>query len=355
MQENTPLISIIVPVYNAADYLKKCLDSILHQTLKEIEVICVNDGSTDDSGAILEEYAARDDRIILVEQENKGLSRARNAALKFIRGKYFMFVDGDDWIDESTCAYMYRVASTYHSDCAMFSYIKEFSDHSVVSHIFEEELLVYEGEDIQKYIHRRLFGPIGKELMQPERMDILVSACMQLFETEKYKNIRFFDAHEKIGTFEDGLYQMDVYGNCNRFVYVQKPFYHYRKDNVSSITSAYREDFDKKMIYLFSVIEGKLPVNEMQNIYQTALKNRVGISLIGIGLNQIHSGYGVVKNAAAIKTTLNMDMFQTSLKTLPLENFPLHWRVFFLLCKRRMTPSLTLLLQIMEFLRKRVR
>ena len=125
MQENTPLISIIVPVYNVADYLKKCLDSILHQTLKEIEVICVNDGSTDDSGAILEEYAARDDRIILVEQENKGLSRARNAALKFIRGKYFMFVDGDDWIDESTCAYMYRVASTYHSDCAMFSYIKD--------------------------------------------------------------------------------------------------------------------------------------------------------------------------------------------------------------------------------------
>ena len=92
------MISIIVPVYNTAPYLPQCLDSLVNQTYRDIEIICVNDGSTDNSPDILKAYAERDSRILVIHQENLGLSGARNKGLESARGEWVMFVDSDDWI-----------------------------------------------------------------------------------------------------------------------------------------------------------------------------------------------------------------------------------------------------------------
>ncbi|MBQ8464939.1 MAG: glycosyltransferase [Alphaproteobacteria bacterium] len=94
-------VSVIIPVYNVEPYLKKCLNSVANQTLKEIEIICVNDGSTDNSLQILEEYANKDKRIKIINQKNQGLSGARNSGLKIASGKYVGFIDSDDWIDKN--------------------------------------------------------------------------------------------------------------------------------------------------------------------------------------------------------------------------------------------------------------
>lgn len=105
---NTPLISVIIPVYNVERYLRKCLDSVTNQTYKNIEIICVNDGSTDSSPAILEEYAAKDSRIVIHTQPNAGLSAARNSGLRIARGEWITGLDSDDWIEEDTCEYFYK-------------------------------------------------------------------------------------------------------------------------------------------------------------------------------------------------------------------------------------------------------
>ena len=94
-----PKLSIIIPVYNTGEYLSRCLDSVINQTYKEIEIICVNDGSTDNSLQILNDYAKCDDRIIIINQKNLGSSEARNNGLKIIKGKWVGFVDSDDWVD----------------------------------------------------------------------------------------------------------------------------------------------------------------------------------------------------------------------------------------------------------------
>ena len=91
-----PFFSIIIPVYNVAPYLRECLDSVLAQTFTDWEAICVDDGSTDGSGAILDEYAAKDNRFRVIHQQNAGVSVARNTALSRIRGEWFLFLDGDD-------------------------------------------------------------------------------------------------------------------------------------------------------------------------------------------------------------------------------------------------------------------
>ena len=96
-----PKISVIVPIYNVEKYLAKCLDTILAQTFSDIEIICVNDGSTDNSRKILSEYAKKDSRIKIVDKKNGGLSSARNAGMKVAQGEFISFIDSDDWIDET--------------------------------------------------------------------------------------------------------------------------------------------------------------------------------------------------------------------------------------------------------------
>jgi len=122
---NTPKISIIVPIYNVEKYLAECLDSVVNQTLRETQIICVNDGSTDGSCAILQEYADRDSRIEIIDKPNGGLSSARNAAYPQIRGKYTLFVDSDDWLELDLCEKVHRKAEETNAPMTVFFYQRE--------------------------------------------------------------------------------------------------------------------------------------------------------------------------------------------------------------------------------------
>ncbi|GHT17867.1 hypothetical protein FACS1894189_4600 [Planctomycetales bacterium] len=117
-----PLISIIIPVYNVERYLRECLDSVVNQTMRDLQIICVNDGSPDNSRTILQEYADKDNRIQIIDQENGGLASARNAAFPYIKGKYTLFVDSDDWIDLQLCEKVYAEAEQTGAEMTMFFY-----------------------------------------------------------------------------------------------------------------------------------------------------------------------------------------------------------------------------------------
>jgi len=119
-----PKVSIIIPVYNAEKYLRECLDSVVNQTLADIEIICVNDGSTDGSPAILREYAAKDARLRLIDQVNTGPSAARNRGLDLARGEYIQFVDADDRVDTTLCEKTYTLAMTEGSDVVVFNFAR---------------------------------------------------------------------------------------------------------------------------------------------------------------------------------------------------------------------------------------
>lgn len=125
---NSPKISIIVPVYNTEKYLDKCISSLINQTLKDIEIICVNDGSTDNSLKILEKFASQDKRIKVFSQENKGQSAARNLGIKNSEAEYLGFVDADDWVDLKYFEKLYSAAKKYDCDiaCAGFKRCSRF-------------------------------------------------------------------------------------------------------------------------------------------------------------------------------------------------------------------------------------
>lgn len=125
--KNKALISIIVPVYNGEKYLKPCLDTLINQTMKEVEIILINDGSKDNSLQILKEYAKNDNRIVLIDKANEGQGKARNIAIKQAKGKYIMFVDCDDLLELNACEVLYKKIETTKSDLVMFNFY-EFSD-----------------------------------------------------------------------------------------------------------------------------------------------------------------------------------------------------------------------------------
>jgi len=122
-KQSTPLVSIIIPVYNVEHYLRDCLDSVVNQSLREIEIICVNDGSTDGSLAILHEYAEIDDRIRIINKTNEGQAVARNLALSLVLGKYVAFVDSDDHIDQDLCLKAIGLAEKDCSDVVLYDYL----------------------------------------------------------------------------------------------------------------------------------------------------------------------------------------------------------------------------------------
>ena len=128
-------ISVVLPVYNVANYLRKCLDSLINQTFEDFEVICVNDGSTDLSLGILEGYALSDSRFKIISQKNQGLSGARNTGIQHIQGEYVLFVDSDDWLEDNALEELYNHVKGFNSDITMFKF--KFFDESTSE--FSEE------------------------------------------------------------------------------------------------------------------------------------------------------------------------------------------------------------------------
>ena len=134
---DNPLISVIVPVYNVEPYLRKCLDSIVNQTYKNLDIILVDDGSTDNSGAICDEYTQKDDRIIVIHQANAGQSAARNAALDTMRGEYVMFVDSDDWLEIEACETSLASIIDHHADIVCFGHRRCYPSGHIVERTVE--------------------------------------------------------------------------------------------------------------------------------------------------------------------------------------------------------------------------
>ena len=345
----TPKISIIVPVYDVERYLDKCVQSLKAQTFSNIEIILVDDGSPDSCPALCDQYALEDDRIRVVHKENGGLSSARNAGLEVISGDFFMFVDSDDWLDEKACEVAYVNAIEENADIVMFTYTKEFGDYSVENHTFDKNKIIWEGNEVRNFFHRRLFGLINEELARPQDNDLIVSAWAQLFKADKFGDVRFVDT-QKIGT-EDCWYQILVYYKCQKFVYIDKPYYHYLRINETSLTSKHNPHLLDRWMCLYDIMESFIDNNHLGEKYKIALNNRIALSMIGLGLNEVRGNQSVMKAISGGGKLLENRRLKESVDALDTRLMPLPWKVFFFLCKHKLKIPLAVMLLLMEFAR----
>lgn len=220
-------ISVIIPVYNVEKYLEECLDSIINQTLTDIEIICINDGSTDYSLNILKEYEKKDKRIKIINQENKGLGATRNVGMKIAKGEYISFIDSDDYISKDAFESLYTNAKNNDSDTVLFK-IARFDESSIdyTKPIFELENTFknedfnnfkFNHNDIKKYIINNSF-----------------SAWSKLYKRE-FLNKNKFEFPINIA-YEDVPFHVSVLLKSNKISFVPNFHYYYRLSNYDSIT-----------------------------------------------------------------------------------------------------------------------
>lgn len=215
-------ITVIVPVYNVESYLRKCLDSIIAQTYKNIEIIVVNDGSTDASGEICKEFAEIDHRIIYIEQENAGLSAARNTGLENMSGDYVTFVDSDDWIELDYVEILYKKITEYQADIAVGNYYSfNESEGMFYFHILGDSYYekVYDNVSIFENLYES----------QEMKSFALISAWGKLYKAGLFEQLRFDIG--KLG--EDGYLNQKIYLLAEKIVYIHKGIYSYRIRNNS--------------------------------------------------------------------------------------------------------------------------
>ena len=197
-------VSIIIPVYNAEAYLRQCLDSVVNQTLREIEIVCVDDGSTDGSAAILEEYAAKDVRITIIKQENAGVNVARKEGLKLATGEWITFCDADDWLEQDAIAEMVNVAKQEDADCVCCGMLRDWRNGTSVFRPFDE------------------MGP----------SDTYNAVVNKLFKRNLLENLKM---DESVSLGEDLMVSAQAMAKAKKIAVLEKGFYHYC-ENSSSMT-----------------------------------------------------------------------------------------------------------------------
>lgn len=326
---NNPLISVIIPVYNVEKYLSQCLDSVINQTYPNLEVICINDESTDGSLDILNRFAKYDHRIQVIEKQNEGVSCARNVGLQSAHGEYIMFVDADDWMEMDTCEKALVAMLDNEADIIMWSYVSEYGTSKSPKTIFSDNC-VFEKQEILNRLHRRFIGIVGEEMKHPELADAICPVWGKLYKRSLIvqSGATFIDLAE-IGTYEDGMFNLETFFYANKVVYLNRCLYHYRRSNTTSVTSAYREELLGLWQNLYQKMEQHIQEKKLPAIYNEALQNRIALSLLGLGLNIVGSNHGIGKKIALLRNILTNERYKAAYKALDCSFFPIHWKVFY--------------------------
>jgi len=265
-------VSVIIPIFNVENYLDECLKSIINQTLKNIEIICINDGSTDCSSEIIKKYRNEDSRIVSIYQSNKGLSFARNVGLKIAKGEYVYFIDSDDFLELNALEELYLYAKKHDLDIIYFNAKCIFSSYELEKKFENYKHYYNRNKDYNLIIS-------GKEMFMEmtENNDYRVHACLQMLKL-KFLLENEFIFYEGI-YYEDNLFSLKCIlyakyvGYLNKFFYIRR----LRENSIITVKRSYKHLYSYfivilNMIYFISInkFDEKLQVkiiNEIDKLY----------------------------------------------------------------------------------------
>lgn len=239
MNDEKPLISIIVPIYNVENYLRNCVDSIINQTYQNLEIILIDDGSTDNSGHICDEYVQKDNRIVVIHQKNSGVSVARNVGIHKASGEWICFIDSDDWIEKEFIEILLENANQYHSDVAFCGYHKIYEE--------KKEKINSDGE-IKKYSSNEFLVKV---------LNVQTSygfVHMKLIKKSVLDGILF---DKNLIVAEDALLNIKLCENASSFLLIPQALYNYRI-NPNSVVRRFDTNYDQKYLNAMIAIRGYL-------------------------------------------------------------------------------------------------
>lgn len=237
MNQYNDLITVIVPVYNVEKYLERCIESIINQTYKNLEIILVDDGSTDNSGNICDEYAKKDERIKVIHKENGGQATARNMALDIAKGNYIAFADSDDWVDTSIYEKLYNALISNEANICVCARYNVYNDGKKETVFVGSESKVLSSEEAIK------------KILTYDNMD--VASCDKLYDASVLKDNQF-----PVGYIcEDIPFVFNAVINAKKVIYINEPLYFYLQRSGSTSKSDFSEKSKGLEIYHTQVAE----------------------------------------------------------------------------------------------------
>lgn len=277
-------VSIIVPVYNAEDHLKECVKSILAQTLEEFELILIDDGSTDQSPAICDEFA-KDPRVKVIHKENAGPGEARNTGIEAARGEFIGFVDADDFISPNMFKLLYNAADNESADLAICDFIEQKKETSINIKSDHSGNSVYEKGAINESILPYFFGYTDSEMLHYKSFypfaDYASYIWLCIFKTSVIKNNHIRFENQKIYFNEDNLFNLCFVENAKKIVHVAKYLYFYR-DSGTSLTKSYNPGFLTAKVNRYEFLLNYIHKNGLPKNYRKRLRNKICIESINI-------------------------------------------------------------------------
>lgn len=343
--------SVIIPVYNVKNYLSKCVNSVLNQTYNDFEIILIDDESTDGSSELCDKYDKEYTRVHIFHKKNQGVAAARNLGIEHASGDYILFVDSDDWIDSKTLEHLENRLEKKRYDVIIFSYAKEYGDNSYIKYVIDDNQ--FAEDELSKVVYRRLFGLTNSELNHPESLEYMCTCWGKAYRKECLQNCKFENI-EQIGSFEDGLFNMDVLNEKTTVDYINKPLYHYRYTK-NSLSSKYRSNLQSQWNTLFSIIQKKINENALSNDYQEAFNNRIALSVLGIGMNEIgNPNLRFFKFNRYIRNYISTKEYRNAVSTMKLKELPIAWKIMMFCSKYRLAFGISLILYAARFLKSKL-
>lgn len=300
-------VSIVVPVYNVEKYLHQCVESLQQQTFKDIEIILVDDGSTDSSGMLCDSFAEKYDNVKTIHKENQGLGYARNTGLEYVTGDYVTFIDSDDYADIDMVEKLYAAAEQYMADAVIGGFKRVTNSGSV---LFQEtyDFQVFNGNQVQQELFMRMLGS------SPERSDaIRMSVWNALYSMRVIRDSGALFPSERELISEDIIFDSVFFSKASRAVLINSNSYNYRV-NEQSLTAKYKADrFEKSLILYNELIRrvkklnmGELSVQRVQRQFFVNVRGCIRQEKPGVSKKSFIDSVKSVKKICADNSLQNI-------------------------------------------------
>ena len=345
--------SIVVPVYNVEKYLSRCINSLINQTLKEIEIILVDDGSPDSCGSICDEYAQKDNRIKVIHKKNEGVSAARNDGLISATGEWIIFCDSDDWMEENACELLYNEGIKKNVDVVIGDIYRVKDQNRIYNKFFDKEFVYRSRKELDQLVKTDLYQEYC--ILPPSTPTIGYGGPWNkaVKRSLLIENKIIFDT-ELLGVFDDILYTAYLYANAKSISYIQKPIYNYVLVS-TSITHTYKAnalDINRRIFKAFREFIDTYSNNSEWEVAYHAMVIRRFEEVLRLYFFSKKNTLSYRKLLRQLKQTMESEPYITATKNVETHKLQSHHKKLVFLMKLKTSFGIWVLYQLKIFLKK---
>lgn len=285
-------VSVIVPMYNSENTINRCIKSIQNQSYSNIEIIIINDGSTDNSMSIVNEIADSDRRIKLYNIRNKGVSHARNYGLESSTGDFVLFIDSDDYIDEKTIESLCHVINKTDVEIVLFDSVLETDKGDILKYTNKNILPSFQmnNNQIRKKIVSWMYGNISNNNIYNDlntsdvNLDCYNAPWGAIYKKELLQDIKF---KENLDIYEDLIFNIEVFLKCKSLIYIKNTLYHYVCNSHDSLSTRYYNNFVEMKLFQYNLMNNFITEDDLPKEFECYLYYRINYEMVSVLINEV--------------------------------------------------------------------